>query len=150
MVRAEVLQGVREMCFEALLDRHERGELSQAEAAEMLGISERTFRRRRDRLRDKDPVGPVDRRIAAGFAFLGFPPVRHFLELADRITVAQGAQRRDPRVEPPESGRCPLISTKERGLWTTSGDRTPWLKEGGRGTVPIACHFQLRPNPLAD
>jgi hypothetical protein len=27
---------------------------------------------------------------------------------------------------------------------------TPWLKEGGKGTVPIAFHFQLRPNPLAD
>jgi hypothetical protein len=40
MVRAEVLQGVREMRFEALLDRHERGELDQAEAAEMLGIGE--------------------------------------------------------------------------------------------------------------
>jgi hypothetical protein len=39
---------------------------------------------------------------------------------------------------------------KGRGVWTTSGDRTPWLKEGGKGTVPIAFHFQLRPNPLAD
>jgi hypothetical protein len=28
--------------------------------------------------------------------------------------------------------------------------RTPWLKEGGKGTVPIAFHFQLRPHPLAD
>jgi hypothetical protein len=39
---------------------------------------------------------------------------------------------------------------KGRGLWTTSGDRTPWLKEGGRGTVPIAFHFQMRPNPLTN
>jgi hypothetical protein len=38
MVRAEVLQGVRQMRFEGLLERHERGELSQAEAAEMLGF----------------------------------------------------------------------------------------------------------------
>jgi transposase len=63
MGRAEVLQGVRAMRFEALLDRHERGELSQAEAAEMLGIGERTFRRWRDRLRDEGPVGLRDRRI---------------------------------------------------------------------------------------
>jgi transposase len=63
MVRAEVLQGVREMRFEALLDRHERGELDQQEAAEMLGIGERTFRRWRDRLRDEGPVGLRDRRI---------------------------------------------------------------------------------------
>jgi hypothetical protein len=38
---------------------------------------------------------------------------------------------------------------KGRGLWTTSGDRTPWLREGGRGSLPIAVHFQLRPDPLA-
>lgn len=51
------------MRFEALLDRHERGELGQAEAAEMLGMSERTFRRHRDRLRDEGPEGLLDRRI---------------------------------------------------------------------------------------
>jgi transposase len=63
MGRAELLQGIREMRFEGLLDRHERGELGQAEAAELLGISERTFRRWRDRLRDEGPAGLVDRRI---------------------------------------------------------------------------------------
>ncbi|MGC2200584.1 MAG: helix-turn-helix domain-containing protein [Stellaceae bacterium] len=63
MVRAEVLQGVRQMRFEGLLERHERGELSQEEAAEMLGVSERTFRRWRDRLRDEGPEGLRDRRI---------------------------------------------------------------------------------------
>jgi transposase len=51
------------MRFEALLDRHERGGLSQIEAAEMLGVSERTFRRWRDRLRDEGPEGLADRRI---------------------------------------------------------------------------------------
>ncbi len=50
----------------------------------------------------------------------------------------------DGRIDDPNSG------WKGRGLWTTSGDRTPWLKEGGKGTVPIAFYFQLRPNPLAD
>ena len=63
MGRTEVLQGVRQMRFEALLDRHERGELLQEEAAEMLGISERTFRRWRDRLRDEGPEGLRDRRL---------------------------------------------------------------------------------------
>jgi hypothetical protein len=38
---------------------------------------------------------------------------------------------------------------KGRGLWTTSGDRAPWLKEGGKGMQPFAVHFQLRPDPLA-
>jgi transposase len=63
MDRAGVLQEIRRMRFEALLDRHERGEVSQLEAAEMLGVSERTFRRWRDRLRDEGPEGLIDRRI---------------------------------------------------------------------------------------
>jgi hypothetical protein len=38
---------------------------------------------------------------------------------------------------------------KGRGLWVPSGDRTPWLKEGGQGTKPLVVHFQVRPTPLA-
>jgi len=49
----------------------------------------------------------------------------------------------DGRIDDPATG------WKGRGLWTTSGDRTPWLMEGGRGRRPIAVHFQLRPDPLA-
>jgi transposase len=52
------------MRFERLLDRQEKGELSQGEAAEMLGIGERTFRRWRDRLRDEGPLGLADRRLS--------------------------------------------------------------------------------------
>ena len=44
MDRAEVLQEIRGMRFEALLERHQRGELNQIEAAEMLGVSKQTFR----------------------------------------------------------------------------------------------------------
>jgi len=49
----------------------------------------------------------------------------------------------DGRIDDPNAG------WKGRGLWTTSGDRAPWLKEGGKGSRPIAVHFQLRPDPLA-
>jgi hypothetical protein len=38
---------------------------------------------------------------------------------------------------------------KGRGLWSSSGDRTPWLIEGGKGSKPLAVHFQMRPDPLA-
>ena len=38
---------------------------------------------------------------------------------------------------------------KGRGLWVTSGDRTPWHKEGGKGSKPLVVHFQVRPDPLA-
>ncbi len=49
MDRTRIDEGVRRMRFQSLLDRHERGEITQAEAAEMLGVAERTFRRFRDR-----------------------------------------------------------------------------------------------------
>jgi len=63
MGRTVVLQEVRLMRFETLLDRHERGELSQVEAAELLGVGERTFRRWRDRFVEEGRDGLVDRRI---------------------------------------------------------------------------------------
>jgi hypothetical protein len=38
---------------------------------------------------------------------------------------------------------------KGKGLWTTSGTRTPFHSETGKGTPPKVYHFQLRPDPLA-
>jgi hypothetical protein len=45
MIRAHVLQEVRQMRFEELSGRRHRRELTRAEAAEILGVTERTFRR---------------------------------------------------------------------------------------------------------
>jgi transposase len=64
MDRARIHEGVRRMRFEDVLGRSERSELSQMEAAELLGISERTFRRWRDRHREFGSSGLVDRRLA--------------------------------------------------------------------------------------
>ena len=47
------------------------------------------------------------------------------------------------RIDDPDAG------WKGRGIWVPSGDRTPWLMEGGKGTKPLVVHFQLRPDPLA-
>jgi transposase len=51
------------MRFEDLLDRHEWGQLTQAEAGEMLGMSERSFRRWQVRHREEGAAGLVDRRV---------------------------------------------------------------------------------------
>jgi hypothetical protein len=50
----------------------------------------------------------------------------------------------DGRIDDPNAG------WKGRGLWSTNGDRTPWLKEGGKGAMPRAVHIQFRPDPLAN
>lgn len=49
----------------------------------------------------------------------------------------------DGRIDDPNGG------WKGRGIWAANGDRTPWLIEGGKGSRPLAAHFQLRPDPLA-
>jgi transposase len=63
MRRTEVLQGLRQMKFEEVYGRWRERRLSQAEAAEILGMSERTFRRWRDRYEDEGAAGLLDRRL---------------------------------------------------------------------------------------
>jgi transposase len=63
MRRTEALQGVRMISFRSVLDRHEAGDLNQIEAGELLGVSERTFRRWCRRHEDEGEAGLLDRRL---------------------------------------------------------------------------------------
>ena len=63
MRRSEALQGVRVIKFTSILSRYEAAELNQMEAAELLGIDERTFRRWRQRFEDDGEAGLLDRRL---------------------------------------------------------------------------------------
>ncbi len=68
MTRARVLQKVRQMRFEELYERRQRRTLTMAEAAEMLGITERTFRRWSGRYDAEGAEGLQDRRIGRASA----------------------------------------------------------------------------------
>ncbi len=63
MRRTECFQGIRLMKFEEVYGRTRTGMLSQEEAAEILGISERTFRRWRGRFEAEGADGLYDRRL---------------------------------------------------------------------------------------
>src|SRR5580693_7488823 len=63
MRRTEALQGVRMAVFLNLLHRWESAELNQEEAAELLGIDVRTFRRWTRRYEEDGEAGLVDRRL---------------------------------------------------------------------------------------
>ena len=63
MRRTEQLQGLRLMKFEDVYGRCYRGDLSQAAASEILGMSERTFRRWRERYEAEGAEGLYDRRL---------------------------------------------------------------------------------------
>jgi len=74
--------------------------------------------------------------------FVGFKDGRMILM---RVPYPMGfyAKGLDARIDDPNAG------WKGRGLWSASGDRTPWLNELGKGARPMAVHIQVRPDPLA-
>jgi hypothetical protein len=49
----------------------------------------------------------------------------------------------DGRIDDPSAG------WKGRGVWSNTGNRTPFHLEGGKGTTPKVVKFQMRPDPLA-
>jgi transposase len=63
MRRTQAHQGVRMIKFVSILSRYEAAELNQLEAAELLGVGERTFRRWRDRYEEEGEAGLLDRRL---------------------------------------------------------------------------------------
>ena len=63
MNRAAWLQDRRMKKFVDVLSRWEAGELSMMEAGELLGMSERQFRRYRDRYEEDGLAGLIDQRV---------------------------------------------------------------------------------------
>ncbi len=63
MNRATWLQGRRMQKFRDVLSRWERRELSMMDAGELLGMSERQFRRYRDRFEEDGEAGLIDGRL---------------------------------------------------------------------------------------
>jgi hypothetical protein len=75
----------------------------------------------------------------------GFVALKNGKMILLRIPYPMGfyAKGLDGRIDDPNA------SWKGRGLWSTNGDRTPWLMETGKGSSPRAVHIQIRPDPLA-
>ena len=63
MRRTEQRQGLRMLKLRDVLSRQEAGSLSQIEAAELLGMSERTSRRWTRRFEEEGEDGLLDRRL---------------------------------------------------------------------------------------
>jgi DNA-binding Lrp family transcriptional regulator len=86
----EALQGVRMAMFLNILDRWESAELNQEEAAELLGIDVRTFRRWTRRYEEEGEAGLLDRRLgmrlASAFRSIGRKRLRSFIASATRAS----------------------------------------------------------------
>ncbi len=76
----------------------------------------------------------------------GFVALKDGQMISLRIPYPMGfyAKGLDGRIDDPNAG------WKGRGLWSTNGDRAPWLMETGKGSSPRAVHIQVRPDPLAE
>jgi hypothetical protein len=76
----------------------------------------------------------------------GFVALKDGQMVSLRIPYPMGfyAKGLDGRIDDPNAG------WKGRGLWSTNGDRAPWLMETGKGSSPRAVHIQVRPDPLAE
>jgi hypothetical protein len=68
----------------------------------------------------------------------------NFVNLRVPYPLGFYAKWMDGRIDDPKGG------WKGRGLWATTGTRTPFHMEGGKGTKPKVVKFQLRPDPLAN
>ncbi len=75
----------------------------------------------------------------------GFVALKDGKMILMRVPYPMGfyAKGLDARIDDPQAG------WKGRGLWSSSGDRTPWLNELGKGARPMAVQIQVRPDPLA-
>src|SRR4051812_49928722 len=104
MRRTEALQGVRMIKFLDILGRYEALEFNQLEAAELLGVGERTFRRWCQRYEDDGEAGLLDRRLgkASGRRGSGYPageggkpyPTRHARFHAEQFFQHPGEEHR--------------------------------------------------------
>ena len=91
MIRAHVLQEVRQMRFEELYTRRQRRDITMAEAAEILGVTERTFRRWTGRYDTEGAEGLQDRRL--GRASARAVPVDEVLQM---VTLYETGRRAGP------------------------------------------------------
>lgn len=81
MKRTEILQEVRKMRFEEAYEGFNRGRLTQEEAAKLLGICDRTFRRYIVQYEEQGMEGLIDRRL--GQISHRSAPVDEIVSLAD-------------------------------------------------------------------
>jgi len=82
MKRTELLQEIRKMRFQEAYSDWDGGKLTQTEAAQILGVCERTFRRYIHRFEENGLDGLVDKRI--GQASFRRAPVDEVLSLTER------------------------------------------------------------------
>lgn len=128
MKKTRVIEGVLQMRFEDIYDRYNKSKLTTSEAAEILGISVRTFLRKRERYEEEEFKGSHDLR-------LGKPSPRRACEKVVRdIVQLYGNQYRGFNVK-----HFHEFAKREHGLqygytWTKKTlEKAGMIRKGKRG-----------------
>jgi Helix-turn-helix domain len=131
MRRTEALQGVRMIRFLDVFGRYEASDLSQLEAADLLGMGERTFRRWCHRYEEDGEAGLLDRRL--GKASGKRVPV-------DREAEVEALYReRYPGFTLPGATRGPRRFCSRRACWNGPGSVVPTVANDHDGPCPACC-----------
>jgi transposase len=141
MTGTGVLQEIRQMRFEELYERRRGGRLTQEEAAEILGVDVRTFRRWSRRYEVQGAAGLADRRLGRLSArrapvdqvmqvlglfetrYVGFT-VKHFHE---KLVELHGLKRSYTWVKKTLQGAGKVARAKRRGAHRRKRARKPWV-----------------------
>src|ERR1700728_3112122 len=117
MRRTEALQGVRMAVFLNILNRWESAELNQEEAAELLGVSERTFRRWTRRYEEQ---GEIDRggptQVGRALAQLGVEHIGAFSPHSPSRDGRPSGRSSLEAVRSGRSGRCRIVPGLDPGI----------------------------------
>ncbi len=97
MRRTKLLQKIRKMRFEEAYVGWTAGRLTQAEAAQILGVCERSFRRYLGRYESLGVEGQVDRRLEKASNRLA--PVDEVMRLAEKLWAQNAGSK--PSLPPP-------------------------------------------------
>ena len=136
MRRTEQVQGLRLMKFEEIYERTTARRLSQHEAASILGVSERTFRRWRDRFEASGAEGLYDRRLGRPSGRrLPVDTVMAVLELFDtRIGTSRPGTSGEAELRTWLHVQLQLGSADLAGAWPDPSGATPWGASAQAGT----------------
>src|SRR5438477_5240366 len=143
MRRAEILEGVRMLKLRDILPRWEVKQISQLEAAELMGVSEQTFRRWTRRFEEEGEAGLVDRRLGKPSPrryrrdLLGLSGGRRGHAL-DPARAARGDRAARSAVQPLHRSRQPLFRDTES--WREAGPAGAHPGRPGLGTARHRAH----------
>ena len=133
MKRTQLLQEIRKMRFEEAYESWNKGRLTQEEAASLLGVSERTFRRYLNRYETEGEEGLLDRRLGWSNRRAPVDEVRALQEQYRTHHPGWNARHFHSGYKREEANAAPLGSRpryKQRDYWNAANAKARTARNG--------------------